>query len=114
MPPKRATLGRKATVGKRNEQSLSFASRKSASSVQSSASSTASICTVCEQHIEDGKYQAPFCEGICQQWLYSYCAGVPVSWFATLSKSDATLALIRVMLRLWRSFPHPFPHFRLK
>ena len=28
--------------------------------------------------------------------------------------SNATLALIRVRLRLWRSFPHPFPHFRLK
>ena len=92
MPPKRAAraaLGRKAIAGRKDEQSLSSTSRKSASLVQSSSSSTAAICAVCEQRIEDGKDQALFCEGVCQQWLHRYCAGVPVSWFATLSKSAA-------------------------
>lgn len=82
MPPKRAVLGKKAAAaGKQVERS------RSAAGGMNSVSLPLECCAVCEQRIEDGKDQALYCEGVCQRWLHRYCAGVPVSWFATHSKS---------------------------
>ena len=47
-------------------------------------------CGICEQPIVDSKDQALFCEGKCKQWIHRFCAGVPLSWFATLSASPST------------------------
>ena len=47
-----------------------------------------SKCAVCEQAIIDGKDQALFCEGTCQQWVHRYCAGIPATLFSSLSSTS--------------------------
>ena len=44
-------------------------------------------CAVCKQNIVEGKDQALFCKGNCQQWFHRYCAGVSAVHFETLSSS---------------------------
>ena len=56
---------------------------------KSSSSSEAVKCTVCEQKVVEGEEQALFCEGACKQWVHRYCAGIPVTLFASLSSSTA-------------------------
>ena len=51
--------------------------------------STAVKCAVCEQKIVEGEEQPLFCEGTCKQWVHRYCAGIPVTLFASLSSSTA-------------------------
>ena len=46
-------------------------------------------CGVCLQRIVNGKEEAIFCEGKCQQWYHRVCASVPRELFATLTASDA-------------------------
>lgn len=46
-------------------------------------------CGVCLQRIVDGKEEAIFCDGKCQQWYHRGCASVPQELFVTLTTSDA-------------------------
>ena len=47
-----------------------------------------SNCGVCLQKIIEGKEEAIFCEGKCQQWYHRGCASVPRELFATLTTSN--------------------------
>lgn len=49
---------------------------------------TKTNCGVCLQKIVDGKEEAIFCEGKCQQWYHRGCASVPRELFATLTTSN--------------------------
>ena len=51
-------------------------------------SRTKTNCGVCLQKIADGKEEAIFCEGKCQQWYHRGCASVPPELFATLTTSN--------------------------
>ena len=46
-------------------------------------------CGVCLQRILDGKEEAIFCEGLCQQWYHRGYVSVPREFFATLTASNA-------------------------
>ena len=50
--------------------------------------STKSNCGVCLQKIIDGKEEAIFCEGKCQDWYHRGCASVPRELFTTLTASN--------------------------
>ena len=50
----------------------------------------ASKCAVCDAKIVDGKDEAVFCEGLCQQWIHRYCAGVSKVHFERLAASAET------------------------
>ena len=45
------------------------------------------LCLICEQDIIDDRDDSVLCEGICQTWLHSRCAGLSKQVFAILSKS---------------------------
>ena len=47
-------------------------------------------CGVCLQEIVEGKDEAIFCEGKCQQWYHRGCASVPPELFTTLTTSDVS------------------------
>ena len=50
----------------------------------------ASKCAVCDAKIVDRKDEAVFCEGLCQQWIHQYCAGVSKVHFERLAASAET------------------------
>ena len=84
MPPKK-TAAKKA-IARKAGVSGSPTSRGCGTS--GSGTTRSATCGICEQLIIDGKEQALFCEGVCKQWIHRYCAGVPLSWFTTLSESS--------------------------
>ena len=47
-------------------------------------------CAICEQKVIEGEEQALFCEGVCNQWVHRYCAGVSTSLFKQLSLSTTS------------------------
>ena len=48
---------------------------------------TKSICSICENVIEDSSPEAIFCEGQCNTWLHKRCAGF--SWYSGSSFKTA-------------------------
>ena len=87
MPPKKTALKKKVGPRKGDSDSTAGGSEASETSCQGARNSSAT-CGVCDQTIVDGKEQALFCDGVCKQWFHRYCAGVPLSWFKTLSTSS--------------------------
>ena len=84
MPPKK--MAAKKAIARK--ASVSGSPTSEGCGTSGSGTSRSATCGICEQLIIDGKEQALFCEGVCKQWIHRYCAGVPLSWFTTLSESS--------------------------
>ena len=106
MPLKKTVLKKKVGPRKGDSDSTADDSESSETSSQSARNSSAT-CGVCDQTIVDGKEQALFCDGVCKQWFHRYCAGVPLSWFKTLSTSSSYP--FSVLLMLSGNIHHSFP-----
>ena len=74
------------------DSAASASSGEQSSTPETSPGSSSSVsvsCAVCSQNIIEGKEDALFCEGSCNQWCHRYCVGVPLKLFQTLSASPS-------------------------